>query len=135
MSRARSSLHCELIRRLPLTLFSGRTSLRVTSISEHKQPCEAIYRRVLAPSPSEMAADPTYPLYPIIAFLGFVLALTPLPWHFQSWNSGTCYYMVWTALACLNQFINSIVWANNAINVAPVWCDICMSAVPYFAPG
>ena len=32
--------------------------------------------------------------------------------------------MVWTGLACLNQFINSIVWNNNAINWAPVWCDI-----------
>ena len=32
--------------------------------------------------------------------------------------------MAWTGLACLNQFINSIVWNNNAINWAPVWCDI-----------
>ena len=39
-------------------------------------------------------------------------------------NTGTCLYMVWTGLACLNQFINSIVWNNNAINWAPVWCDI-----------
>ncbi|KZT69401.1 putative fungal pheromone GPCR, STE3-type [Daedalea quercina L-15889] len=71
-----------------------------------------------------MAADPTYPLYPIFAFLGFVLALIPLPWHLQSWNSGTCYYMIWTALGCLNEFVNSIVWANTVLNVAPVWCDI-----------
>jgi pheromone a factor receptor len=33
--------------------------------------------------------------------------------------------MAWTAVACLNQFINSIVWDKNAINYAPVWCDIC----------
>ncbi|OJA20279.1 mating type pheromone receptor 2 [Rhizopogon vesiculosus] len=65
-----------------------------------------------------------YPLYPIFSFLGFVLALIPLPWHLQAWNSGTCYYMIWTAISCLNQFINSIVWHNNAINWAPVWCDI-----------
>ena len=32
--------------------------------------------------------------------------------------------MIWTGLACLNQFINSIVWRGNAINWAPVWCDI-----------
>lgn len=32
--------------------------------------------------------------------------------------------MIWTALGCLNQFINSIVWNGNAINWAPVWCDI-----------
>jgi pheromone a factor receptor len=32
--------------------------------------------------------------------------------------------MAWTALGCLNGFINSIVWNGNAINWAPVWCDI-----------
>lgn len=71
-----------------------------------------------------MAADPTYPLYPFVAFVGCVLALVPLPWHLQSWNSGTCYYMIWTSLACLNQFVNSVVWSSNALNIAPVWCDI-----------
>jgi len=69
-------------------------------------------------------ADPTYPLFPVFAFLGFVLALVPLPWHLQSWNSATCYYMIWASLACLNKFINSVVWADNALNPAPVWCDI-----------
>lgn len=33
--------------------------------------------------------------------------------------------MAWTALGCLNGFINSIIWNGNAINWAPVWCDIC----------
>lgn len=70
-------------------------------------------------------ADLTYPLFPIFAFLGFILSLIPLPWHLQAWNSGTCYYMIWTSLACMNQFINSIVWHGNALNPAPVWCDIC----------
>lgn len=32
--------------------------------------------------------------------------------------------MAWTGLACLNQFINSVVWRKDAINYAPVWCDI-----------
>ena len=69
--------------------------------------------------------DVTYPLFPIAAALGFVAVLTPLPWHLEAWNSGTCYYMIWVALACLNQFVNSVVWANDALNRAPVWCDIC----------
>ncbi|KAF8055252.1 pheromone receptor Rcb2 B44 [Lyophyllum atratum] len=68
--------------------------------------------------------DPTYPLFPIFAFIGFISALVPLSWHFQAWNSGTCFYMFWASLACLNQFINSVVWADNAINSAPIWCDI-----------
>ncbi|TFY78496.1 hypothetical protein EWM64_g5516 [Hericium alpestre] len=69
-------------------------------------------------------ADPTYPLFPIFAFLGFVAALTPLPWHLEAWNSGTCYYMIWSGIACLNQFVNSVVWHGNALNPSPIWCDI-----------
>ncbi|KAF7300917.1 Pheromone receptor [Mycena kentingensis (nom. inval.)] len=68
--------------------------------------------------------DLTYPLFPICAFLGFVLVLIPLPWHLHAWNSGTCFYIMWSALACLNQFVNSVVWANDMVNRAPIWCDI-----------
>ncbi|KAJ3872191.1 pheromone receptor [Lentinula edodes] len=71
-----------------------------------------------------LASDPTFPLFPIFAFLGFVLSVIPLSWHFQAWNSGTCAFMIWTGLACLVTGINSLVWADNALNVAPVWCDI-----------
>lgn len=41
-----------------------------------------------------------------------------------AWNTGTCLFIIWSGLSCLNQFINSIVWRDNAINWAPVWCDI-----------
>ncbi|PPQ94355.1 hypothetical protein CVT25_000683 [Psilocybe cyanescens] len=68
--------------------------------------------------------DVTYPLFPITAFLGFILPLIPLRWHLQALNSGTCYFIFWSSLACLNQFINSIVWADNAINLSPAWCEI-----------
>ncbi|KAG5640715.1 hypothetical protein DXG03_007436 [Asterophora parasitica] len=59
-----------------------------------------------------------------LSFIGFVMCCIPFPWHFEAWNTGTCLYMAWTGLACLTQFINSIVWNKNAINWAPVWCDI-----------
>ncbi|OBZ74475.1 Pheromone B alpha 1 receptor [Grifola frondosa] len=65
-----------------------------------------------------------YPAYPILALFAFVIVLVPLPWHFQAWNSGTCLFMMWTALSCLNLGVNSIVWRNDAIDRAPVWCDI-----------
>lgn len=68
--------------------------------------------------------DPTYPLFPVFSFLGFLVCLIPLPWHIQAWNSGTCAYMIWTALSCLNSFVNSLVWKDHARNIAPVWCDI-----------
>ncbi|TDL19931.1 STE3-domain-containing protein [Rickenella mellea] len=68
--------------------------------------------------------DPTYPLYPIFAFICFILVMIPLPWHLQVWNTGTCMYMIWTGVVCLIQFVNSIVWHGNAINKAPMYCDI-----------
>lgn len=33
-------------------------------------------------------------------------------------------YMLWTGIACLCFAVNSVVWNENAINWAPVWCDI-----------
>ncbi|KAH7904575.1 pheromone A receptor-domain-containing protein [Hygrophoropsis aurantiaca] len=68
--------------------------------------------------------DITYPAFPILAIIGSVLVLIPLPWHFQAWNSGTCLYMIWTSLGLLNLAINSIIWRSTVINYAPVWCDI-----------
>ncbi|CAL1697584.1 unnamed protein product [Somion occarium] len=68
--------------------------------------------------------DPTYPLFPIFAFCGFIVALIPLPWHFQAWNAGTCIYMLWASLASLIQFVDSIIWHDSLQNVAPIWCDI-----------
>ncbi|TRM58341.1 pheromone A receptor-domain-containing protein [Schizophyllum amplum] len=64
--------------------------------------------------------DPTYPAFPVCAFLGFMCCMVPLPWHLQSWNSGTCFLMIWTAIACLSQFVNSIIWADHSRNVAPI---------------
>lgn len=43
---------------------------------------------------------------------------------YLAWNAGTCMFMIWTGLMCLIFFINSIIWKDNAINVAPVYCDI-----------
>ncbi|KAI8968749.1 STE3-domain-containing protein [Trametes punicea] len=75
-------------------------------------------------SPLVSQPDPTYPLFPIFAFFGFILALVPLPWHFQAWNAGTCIYMLWASLASLVEFVDSIVWNGSLKDVAPVWCDI-----------
>ncbi|OBZ74569.1 Pheromone B alpha 3 receptor [Grifola frondosa] len=69
-------------------------------------------------------SDPTYPLFPVFAFLAFILTLVPLPWHLQAWNSATCFYMFWASIASLNEFVNSVVWAGNALNPTPIWCDI-----------
>ncbi|KAK7030188.1 STE3-like pheromone receptor [Favolaschia claudopus] len=82
--------------------------------------------------------DPTYPAFPLFSFLGFVLVLIPLPWHFQAWNSGTCLFMIWVSISCLIGFVNSIIWGDSIADVAPIWCDIStriMVAVPVAIPA
>jgi pheromone a factor receptor len=37
--------------------------------------------------------------------------------------------MLWASLGCLNYFVNSIIWAHNAINVAPGWCEISIRII------
>jgi Pheromone A receptor len=80
-------------------------------------------------------ADLSYPAYSIFSFISFVIVLIPLPWHLQALNSGTCLFMIWTAIGCLNLFINSIIWHGNIIDWAPIWCDICASgSFIYYSP-
>ncbi|KIY64604.1 STE3-domain-containing protein [Cylindrobasidium torrendii FP15055 ss-10] len=69
-------------------------------------------------------ADAYYPLFQIFAVLAIVCILVPLPWHLQAWNTGTCMFMIWVALAILNFLVNTLVWKNNVADMAPIWCDI-----------
>ncbi|KAI0311157.1 pheromone A receptor-domain-containing protein [Amylostereum chailletii] len=71
-----------------------------------------------------MSSDPTFPAFPVLSLLGAILVIVPFPWHLQAWNAGTCLYMFWTFVASINLFVNSIIWHDNAINWAPIWCDI-----------
>ncbi|KAJ6589756.1 pheromone A receptor-domain-containing protein [Mycena capillaripes] len=63
-------------------------------------------------------------VFSIFAFVGFLCSSIPLPWHLEAWNTGTCLYMIWTALACLVFFVDSIVWNQNTIDWSPAWCDL-----------
>ncbi|RDX40478.1 putative fungal pheromoneG-protein-coupled receptor [Lentinus brumalis] len=58
------------------------------------------------------------------SLLGFILISVPLYWHLEAWNVGCVLYIFWMGGQCLIQFINMMIWRNNAINVVPVWCDI-----------
>ncbi|KAF8223919.1 STE3-domain-containing protein [Tricholoma matsutake] len=76
-------------------------------------------------------------IFSLFSFLGLVLCCLPLRQHMQAWNAGTCLNIAWTVLACLNFFINSVIWNDNLSNPAPVWCDIstrvdiaCNIAIP-----
>ncbi|KAI0061300.1 STE3-domain-containing protein [Artomyces pyxidatus] len=66
----------------------------------------------------------TNDLFSGFAFVGTILALIPLVWHWRGNNTGTCLYSFWAALTSFSSFVNSRVWNQNVLNVAPVWCDI-----------
>ncbi|KAI0061268.1 STE3-like pheromone receptor [Artomyces pyxidatus] len=68
--------------------------------------------------------DPPNSVFSAFAFVGFVMSVIPVYWHVGAGNVGTSLYMFWSALGCLNMFINSRIWNGNVKNSAPVWCDI-----------
>ncbi|KAH9039138.1 STE3-domain-containing protein [Lactarius pseudohatsudake] len=63
-------------------------------------------------------------IYSAFSFVGFLLCAIPLYGMLEAWNIGTCLYIAWAGLGCLNFFINSVIWNSSVANVAPVWCDI-----------
>ncbi|EGN92606.1 hypothetical protein SERLA73DRAFT_127332 [Serpula lacrymans var. lacrymans S7.3] len=65
-----------------------------------------------------------YPSLPAGAFIGAVLVLIPLPWHWRARNIGTLAIIAWLFVMNMIYFVNTIVWAGNVNNPAPVWCDI-----------
>ncbi|KAI0066205.1 putative fungal pheromone GPCR STE3-type [Artomyces pyxidatus] len=69
-------------------------------------------------------SDPSNTAFIVFSFLGFVLVLIPFYWHYKAGNTGTCLYMFWASLGCLNAGVNAIVWNGNWADPAPVWCDI-----------
>ncbi|KAH9986175.1 pheromone A receptor-domain-containing protein [Russula compacta] len=74
-------------------------------------------------------------LYSAFSFIGFVICAIPLYWHLEAENVGTSLYLAWAGLACLNAFINSVVWNNTIENLAPVWCDISTRFAVGFTVG
>ncbi|SCV73067.1 BQ2448_6992 [Microbotryum intermedium] len=63
---------------------------------------------------------------PLVILNGVLLALNigPLYWQVTSGNSGAICMGFWVALANLNTFLNFAIWYRDAVNRAPVFCDI-----------
>ncbi|KAK9894799.1 fungal pheromone STE3G-protein-coupled receptor [Cystobasidium minutum MCA 4210] len=64
-----------------------------------------------------------YP-FMILSLLCAVLNILPFCWQLQHGNSGPACLGFWVILTNLVTFINAMVWRNDAINRAPIWCDI-----------
>ncbi|PPQ96640.1 hypothetical protein CVT26_010680 [Gymnopilus dilepis] len=70
-----------------------------------------------------------YPELPIFAFISAALVIIPLPWHWRARNVATIAIMLWLFVVNVIYGINSIIWAGNVNDPAPVWCDITTKIV------
>lgn len=65
-----------------------------------------------------------HPDYPIWSLICLVLVLLPSPWHWRARNISTIGLIFWLAVYNCIVFINTLVWADNYADVAPVWSEI-----------
>lgn len=61
---------------------------------------------------------------PILAFLAALLVLIPLPFHWRTGNVAILAIIAWAFAVDLVYSINATIWANNASNAFPIWCDV-----------
>jgi pheromone a factor receptor len=61
---------------------------------------------------------------PIFAFLAALLTLIPLPCQWRRGNVATVAIIAWAFVVDVVYGINATIWANNAFNAFPIWCDI-----------
>lgn len=73
--------------------------------------------------------DPTYPLVPIANFMACAFTVIPL-FHMlnRSWNTGVFVFALWLFLTNFSTAVNTIIWSNDEVDRAPVWCNICKSS-------
>ncbi|KAI0791955.1 pheromone A receptor-domain-containing protein [Abortiporus biennis] len=63
------------------------------------------------------------PVITAFSFITFVLVSIPTWWLVDAGNVGGLLYIWWIATLNLIQFINTVIWKDNAVNYAPGWCD------------
>lgn len=70
--------------------------------------------------------NPTYPLVPIANFIGCtIVSISLLNMATRTCNTGVYIFSFWVFLLNLSCVVNTIIWANDAKDTAPVWCDLC----------
>ncbi|KZV59905.1 STE3-domain-containing protein [Peniophora sp. CONT] len=73
-----------------------------------------------------VAADPTYPLYPVANILSAAMLLLVLLTSFirQKWNLGIVFLCFWLFLDTLTVAIDATIWSDNADIKLLIYCDI-----------
>ena len=70
-------------------------------------------------------------IYPGATALNFIfgaLLLLYLPLQIRARNIGLSFFILWVSALCIAYGANTVVWRDNALNSAPIWCEICVFA-------
>jgi len=65
-----------------------------------------------------------YPQLPVGAAIGAILVLVPLPAHLRVRNIAVLSMILFIFSTNVINVVNTLVWAGNVKDVAPIWCDI-----------
>lgn len=65
-----------------------------------------------------------HPELPVASFIAAALVLIPTPWHWRARNVATCGIIFWLFIVNMIYGINSLIWSDNVIIRAHIWCDI-----------
>ncbi|KWU41069.1 fungal pheromone STE3G-protein-coupled receptor [Rhodotorula sp. JG-1b] len=65
--------------------------------------------------------------YIICTSIVILLNAGPLVWQFKQGNSGPIAMGVWIMVGSINELVNTTVWYGDAIDRAPIWCDISVA--------
>ena len=68
------------------------------------------------------------PQFAVASAIAIFVLLIPLPAHWRGRNVALLVLILCVIIQNLFQLVNTIVWAHNVRDVAPVWCDLC----PFF---
>jgi hypothetical protein len=77
--------------------------------------------------PTALPTQMRSPGLPAAATLAVVSLLVLLPTQIRVRNVAILSLLIYAALASLTCVVNTLVWAGNVRDVAPIWCDICES--------
>ena len=77
-----------------------------------------------------------YPLVPVVNIVSAVLIMLSMinASARRSWNTGVLMLGTWVLVMCIIIAVDAIVWADNANDSVPVWCDISMFSMNYLLP-
>ncbi|KAH9821184.1 mating type STE3 pheromone receptor [Melampsora americana] len=67
---------------------------------------------------------PTFTCYLILSFLCAAVNVAPTVSHFAQGHSGPASFGIWVILLNTCAFINGVMWKEDAMNRAPVFCDV-----------